>query len=66
MRGVVFVFREFMPAVGMLGELQVGRSLSKDQVSCWTPCEVGVIWELWLRGGNLWKPCMEGDLARPP
>lgn len=57
-----------VPWASLVG-LQVGQSLSKEQVSSWTPCEVGKRWELWLRGVpsvNLWKPCMEGDLAVPP
>lgn len=65
-----------MPAMGMaegdapvpwasLVGLQVGQSLSKEQVSSGHPLR----WELWPRGVpsvNLWKLSMEGDLAEPP
>lgn len=52
------MFREFIPATegdasvtwASLVRLQVGQSLSKEQVSCWPPREGGMRWELRLGG----------------
>lgn len=73
--GSGFVFREFMSAVGMLrcisglgvfsgaaGGIVIVQGTGQ---AAWTPWEVGMRWELWLRrcsvSVNLWKPCMESD-----